>query len=178
MNWSRAFRRCCEDRPTSKRDALTLGNVSFETESRQAVVAGKLLFLPPREAEVLEVLLKRGGRTVSHESLESQVFGMSQNVSSNAIEVYVHRLRHILADAGANVAIHTIRGVGYLMEEAKDDPAKHAKDLHLALRSDESPHPEQQPQGPSSNGGQRSRRCAPFGMTASLGAIQPLQVRS
>ncbi|HEX9523165.1 MAG TPA: response regulator, partial [Reyranella sp.] len=56
--------------PESKRDALTLGNVSFETESRQAVVAGKLLFVPPREAEVLEVLLKRGGRTVSHEALE------------------------------------------------------------------------------------------------------------
>jgi two-component system, OmpR family, response regulator len=114
--------------PESKRDALTLGNVSFETESRQAVVAGKLLFLPPREAEVLEVLLKRGGRTVSHEALESQVFGMSQNVSSNAIEVYVHRLRHILTDAGANVAIHTIRGVGYLMEAAKDGPTSHAKE--------------------------------------------------
>lgn len=113
--------------PESKRDALTLGNVSFETESRQAVVAGKLLFVPPREAEVLEVLLKRGGRTVSHEALESQVFGMSQSVSSNAIEVYVHRLRHILTDAGANVAIHTIRGVGYLMEEEKDGPNKRAQ---------------------------------------------------
>jgi DNA-binding response OmpR family regulator len=113
--------------PEAKRDALTLGNVSFETESRQAVVAGKLLFLPPREAEVLEVLIKRGGRTVSHEALESQVFGLSQSVSSNAIEVYVHRLRHLLTDAGANVAIHTIRGVGYLMEEEKDDPNKRAK---------------------------------------------------
>ena len=100
---------------------LTLGNVSFESESRQAKVAGKMLFLPPREAEVLEVLLKRNGRTVSQDVLESQVFGMSQNVSSNAIEVYVHRLRRMLADAGANLAIHTIRGVGYLMEVAKDD---------------------------------------------------------
>jgi DNA-binding response OmpR family regulator len=52
---------------------------------------------------------------------------MSQNVSSNAIEVYVHRLRHILTDAGANVAIHTIRGVGYLMDEEKDGPTKRAQ---------------------------------------------------
>ena len=106
--------------PDSKGDALTLGNLSFEIESRQATVAGKLLFLPPREADVLEVLLKRNGRTVSQDSLESQVFGMSQNISSNAIEVYVHRLRKMLADAGANLEIHTIRGVGYLMEAAKD----------------------------------------------------------
>ncbi len=106
--------------PDSKGDALTLGNVSFETESRQATVAGKMLLLPPREAEVLEVLLKRNGRTVSQDSLESQVFGMSQSISSNAIEVYVHRLRKMLADAGANLEIHTIRGVGYLLEPAKD----------------------------------------------------------
>jgi two-component system response regulator TctD len=53
---------------------------------------------------------------------------MSQNVSSNAIEVYVHRLRHILTDAGANVAIHTIRGVGYLMEAEKDGPTSQAKE--------------------------------------------------
>ena len=106
--------------PDSKGDALTLGNVSFETESRQATVAGKMIFLPPRESEVLEVLLKRNGRTVSQDSLESQVFGMSQSISSNAIEVYVHRLRKMLADAGANLEIHTIRGVGYLLEPAKD----------------------------------------------------------
>lgn len=114
--------------PESQGDVLTLGNVSFETEGRQATVAGKVLFLPAREADLLEILLKRGGRTVSHDALESQVFGMSQNVSSNAIEVYVHRLRRILADAGANVGIHTIRGVGYLMDVEKDAAKKPAED--------------------------------------------------
>ena len=38
---------------------------------------------------------------------------------SNAVEVYVHRLRKMLADAGATVKIHTVRGVGYLMAEEK-----------------------------------------------------------
>lgn len=110
--------------PDSEGDVLNLGNVSFETEGRRATVAGKVLFLPPREADLLEILLKRGGRTVSHDALQGQVFGMSQNVSSNAIEVYVHRLRRILAEAGANIGIHTIRGVGYLMEVAKDAAKK------------------------------------------------------
>jgi DNA-binding response OmpR family regulator len=108
--------------PESPGVVMTLGNVSFESESRQAKVAGKTLFIPPREADVLQVLLKRSGQTVSQDALESQVFGMSQNITSNAIEVYVHRLRRMLADAGANLEIHTIRGVGYLMEVAKDGP--------------------------------------------------------
>jgi two-component system response regulator TctD len=98
---------------------LTLGNIAFETEGRQATVAGRLLTLPLREGDVLEVLLKRSGRVVSHDALQSQVFGASQDVASNAIEVYVHRLRKMLADAGADVHIHTIRGAGYLMDVDK-----------------------------------------------------------
>ena len=107
--------------PESPGRRLTLGNVSFETEGRQTTVAGRLLPLPLREADVLEVLLKRSGRVVSHGALQSQVFGAAQDVASNAIEVYVHRLRKMLADAGANVSIHTIRGAGYLIDVAKDD---------------------------------------------------------
>jgi two-component system response regulator TctD len=105
--------------PGSEGHWLTLGNVAFETENRQAVVAGKMLFLPAREADVLEVLLKRAGRLVSYDAPQAQVFGSSQGVSSNAIEVYVHRLRRLLSDAGANVAIHTIRRAGYLMDVGK-----------------------------------------------------------
>ena len=100
-------------------EALSLGNVTFETEGRQATVAGKRLTLPLREGDVLEVLLKRRGKVVSHDSLQSQVFGASQDIAYNAIEVYVHRLRKMLADAGADVHIHTIRGAGYLMDVEK-----------------------------------------------------------
>ena len=100
---------------------LTLGNVALKTDGRQAIVDGRMLSLPAREVDVLEVLLKRSGKVVSHDSLQGQVFGSSQDVASNAIEVYVHRLRKILAEAGANVQIHTIRGAGYLMDVAKSD---------------------------------------------------------
>jgi two-component system response regulator TctD len=105
--------------PDSQSNVLSFGNVSLEIEGRQAAVAGKRLLLPAREADVLEVLLKRNGRVVSHDALRSQVFGAAQDVSSNALEVYVHRLRKMLADAGANVHIHTIRGAGYLMDVDK-----------------------------------------------------------
>ena len=98
---------------------LTLGNVALKVDGRQAEVDGKLVPLPAREVDVLEVLLKRSGRVVSHDSLQGQVFGSSQDVASNAIEVYIHRLRKLLSEAGANVRIHTIRGAGYLMDVAK-----------------------------------------------------------
>ena len=98
---------------------LALGNVSLKTDGRQAAVDGKMITLPAREVDVLEVLLKRHGRVVSHDSLQSQVFGSTQDVASNAIEVYVHRLRKTLVEAGATVQIHTIRGAGYLMDVAK-----------------------------------------------------------
>ena len=105
--------------PSAQGQTLRLGNLTFETEGRQATVAGRLLALPLREGDVLEVLLKRSGRVVSHDSLQSQVFGAAQDVASNAIEVYVHRLRKMLADARADVHIHTIRGAGYLLDVEK-----------------------------------------------------------
>ena len=98
---------------------LSLGNVSLRTEERQAAVDGKPITLTVREVDVLEVLLKRHGRVVSHDALQNQVFRPTQDVGSNAIEVYIYRLRKSLAEAGANVQIHTIRGAGYLMEIVK-----------------------------------------------------------
>ena len=106
--------------PGTEGPTLCLGNVSLRTEGRQAAVDGRMLALPAREVDVLEVLLKRHGQVVSHGLLQGKVFGPSQGVASNAIEVYVHRLRKFLAEAGANVRIHTIRGAGYLMDVAKD----------------------------------------------------------
>jgi len=43
------------------------------------------------------------------------LFGLTDDVASNAVEVYIHRLRKQLADCGAKVQIHTMRGVGYLI---------------------------------------------------------------
>lgn len=95
---------------------FVLGNVAFDAGSRRAVVNGNAFSVPAREAELLEVFLKRGGRVLVHDVLDALVFGGTHDKSSNAVEVYVHRLRRLLSDAGSNVEIHTIRGVGYLMK--------------------------------------------------------------
>jgi DNA-binding response OmpR family regulator len=56
---------------------------------------------------------------VPKKNVEDHIFGLDGEVASNAVEVYVSRLRKQLAEHGAKVVIHTIRGVGYLMAEEK-----------------------------------------------------------
>jgi DNA-binding response OmpR family regulator len=99
--------------------SLQVGNLAFDTESRQAFIDDKPQVLSGRETAVLELLMRRKDRVVSKRLVEDQIFGLSGEVASNAIEVYVHRLRKQLSENGATIAIHTIRGVGYLMSEAK-----------------------------------------------------------
>jgi DNA-binding response OmpR family regulator len=99
--------------------SLRVGNIAFDTEARQVFVDDTPQFFSAREVAVLEILMRRSGRVVSKKLVEDQLFGLSIDVGSNAVEVYVHRLRRQLADSGANAQIHTIRGVGYLIAEDK-----------------------------------------------------------
>ncbi len=98
---------------------LSFGNVSLETEGRQVFVDGTMRVFPARETAILEILLRRGGNVVPKRLFEDQLFGLSGDVGSNAVEVYVHRLRRMLSDCGATVKIHTVRGVGYLLSQEK-----------------------------------------------------------
>jgi DNA-binding response OmpR family regulator len=94
--------------------SLELGNLQFDTVGRQAFIDNEPCVFSGREAAVLEILLRRQGRVVPKKTVEDQIFGLYGEVSSNAIEVYVSRLRKQLNDKGARVRIHTIRGVGYM----------------------------------------------------------------
>jgi DNA-binding response OmpR family regulator len=99
--------------------SLKLGNLQFDTVGRQVFINGDPCVFSGREAAVLEILLRRQGRVVPKKAVEDEIFGLFGEVSSNAIEVYVSRLRKQLNDKGARVQIHTIRGVGYMAAAAK-----------------------------------------------------------
>lgn len=96
---------------------LTLGNLALHTPTREVEVAGTPIPLTVRETSLLELLLRRSGRVVPRESIEDGLYGFDNAASPNAVEVLVHRLRRRLQDAGANVIVHTLRGVGYLLAE-------------------------------------------------------------
>jgi DNA-binding response OmpR family regulator len=99
--------------------SLQMANIVFDTESRQTFIDGAPQILSARESAVLELLMRRKGNVVSKKLVEDQIFGLAGEVASNAVEVYVHRLRKQLTDRGARVKIHTVRGVGYVMSEDK-----------------------------------------------------------
>lgn len=98
-------------------DRLSVANVVLDIRTRQVIVAGLPCPCPAREMMVLELLLRRHGEVINKRFIEDQLFGLFREVGPNATEVFVYRLRKLLAAAGAAVAIHTIRGVGYLLDE-------------------------------------------------------------
>lgn len=99
--------------------SLRLANLAYDTESHQVFIDGQPRVFSARETSVLEILLRRQGRVVPKKNVEDHIFGLSGDVASNAVEVYVFRLRKQLAEHGARIQIHTVRGVGYLIAEDK-----------------------------------------------------------
>jgi two-component system response regulator TctD len=90
------------------------GALLFDLETARFALAGEPLVLTSREQAVLQALIARPGRVMSKEQLAAQVFGLDEEASADAIEIYVHRLRKKLD--GHAVAIVTFRGLGYLLE--------------------------------------------------------------
>ena len=98
---------------------LQAGNVAFDTIGREVRVGGAPLPLARRECDILEQLMRRLGRVVPKSVLEDTLYGLDDELESNAIPVHVHHLRRRLLEAGATAEIHTVRGVGYLLTESK-----------------------------------------------------------
>ena len=93
------------------------GPLALDTVARRAFLGGEPLELAAREWAVLEVLLARVEKIVSKEAIIQAVAGWGDDLSPNAIEVYVSRLRSKLEPAG--IRIRTVRGFGYMLEEYK-----------------------------------------------------------
>ena len=91
----------------------SLGQLVLDGEG-YFLLADRPLALTPREASILTTLMQRQGRPVSRQSLYEQTFTLSDEASPESIELYVHRVRKKLA--GSNVAIVTLRGLGYSLE--------------------------------------------------------------
>jgi two-component system, OmpR family, response regulator len=97
------------------------GSLSFDQVGRIAYINDQVIELSARELGLLEVLLQRIGRLVSKEQLVDHLCEWGEEVSNNAIEVYVHRLRKKIEPSG--VRILTVRGLGYCLEKAAQTAA-------------------------------------------------------
>ena len=102
-------------RGTGNPTRIEVGAVSYDQSERVARLGGEIIDLSARELALLEILLLRAGRLVAKEQLIDQVCSWGEEVSSNAIEVYIHRLRKKLESGGARIT--TVRGLGYCLEK-------------------------------------------------------------
>jgi two-component system OmpR family response regulator len=105
-------------RNSPKPALLALGRLTLDTFGKRARIGARALDLSVREWAVLEYLLQHGARVVSKQQIIDAILPWGEEVTQNAVEVYVSRLRLKIADAG--IAIRTIRGFGYMLEQSDD----------------------------------------------------------
>jgi len=105
------------------------GPLVLDTLARRAMLGGEPLDLAAREWAVLEVLLARIEKIVSKESIIQAVASWGEELTPNAIEVYVSRLRAKLEPAG--VHIRTVRGFGYMLEDYREDAPEESREEKL-----------------------------------------------
>ena len=91
------------------------GPLTFDATGRVAYINDQMIELSARELSLLEVLLQRAGRLVSKDQLVERLCEWGEEVSNNAIEVYIHRLRKKIEQGPIRIA--TVRGLGYCLEK-------------------------------------------------------------
>lgn len=92
---------------------VAIGQLEIDHSARQVWSAGKPIELTAREWAVLECLVCRAGATFSKEQIEQALYAFGEEIESNAVEVYISRLRKKLGSD----SIKTMRGLGYRLEQ-------------------------------------------------------------
>jgi DNA-binding response OmpR family regulator len=96
---------------------IACANLTYSPADREFRVSGELVVLKRRELLILEMLMMRARRVVQRQTFMDQVYGFNEEVQSNTLEAHISRLRTRLTELGANVIIHPVRGVGYMLTE-------------------------------------------------------------
>lgn len=101
--------------PTLQEERFVVGDLVVDSRAQQVVRAGQAVLLTTREYALLEYLARHAGRVVGRAELTEHVWDANHDPASNALEVYVGRVRRKLDVAGRTPLLHTRRGAGYLL---------------------------------------------------------------
>lgn len=107
---------CRRPGQSSRPAAIEVARLSFDPETREVRAGGRAIAVPRRELALLELLVRRAGRVVQRAHLESELYGLDVEVSANALEALVSRLRRRLEEEESGVELRTVRGVGYMLQ--------------------------------------------------------------
>jgi len=107
-------------RPRALREpTLQVGNLVYSERTGEILVEGKLLDLRPSERRLLALLIGRAGRVVPKAEIEEGLSDSGRELSPNAVETVISRLRKATDDGRAGIVIETVRGIGYMLSAPK-----------------------------------------------------------
>jgi len=103
--------------PEREPDVIRVADLEVDVRTRSVTRAGKPVRVTPKEFALLHLLLKRRGEVLSHTLIAEQVWDINFDSDTHVVEVAIRRLRSKIDDPHARKLIHTVRGVGYVLEE-------------------------------------------------------------
>jgi two-component system copper resistance phosphate regulon response regulator CusR len=103
--------------PALKSSVLQVADLELDTQALRASRAGSRLDLTPKEFALLSLLLSRTGEVLSRTRISEQIWNMSFESETNVVDVHMRRLRAKVDDPFEKKLIHTVRGLGYVLEE-------------------------------------------------------------
>jgi two-component system copper resistance phosphate regulon response regulator CusR len=98
-------------------EVVSVADLEIDLIRHRATRGGKRLDLTPKEFALLSLLARRGGEVLSRTLIAEQVWDMNFDSDTNVVDVHVRRLRSKVDDPFERKLIHTMRGVGYVLEE-------------------------------------------------------------
>ena len=104
----------------SEPTVLRLHDLELDLLKRRATRAGKRLDLSAKEFNLLALFLRRPGEVLSRTEIAEQVWDMNFDSNTNVVEVAIRRLRNKIDAPFEKALLHTVRGMGYIMEERKE----------------------------------------------------------
>ena len=96
---------------------LSVADLELDRNAMRVTRAGRALTLTARELALLELLMSAPGRLFSRERILANVWGANEDPLTNVVDVYIRRLRSKIDDGHPSPLIHTLRGLGYRMED-------------------------------------------------------------
>jgi two-component system copper resistance phosphate regulon response regulator CusR len=111
--------------PTPER--LQVGDLSLDCIRRKVTRGGETIELAPKEFSILEYLMRNRGRAVSRTMIVEHVWDMDYDGLTNIVDVYIRHLRSKVDDRWPHKLIHTVRGIGYMIETG-DQPVERSSE--------------------------------------------------
>ena len=103
--------------PVREAEMLRLADLEIDVLRHRVTRAGQRIDLTPKEFALLHLLARRQGEVLSRSLIASQVWDMNFDSDTNVVDVAIRRLRAKIDDPYPAKLLHTVRGMGYLMEE-------------------------------------------------------------